>query len=185
MPRLHSRRAMRRRQESMHIKAYTGLSLCDLDHIPEERMAEAFAAVCADPHVLLAYHTISGRGCASFTLFSLKTAVPSRTPTLPIGRRSGSTREGYRQGNELFARLAGLEYDSSCKNPERISGTAYDPDAYYNPEAPAAPGQAAACSLRETGSAERTEGETGTLYRNGGQGGRGVRKTAGGRRNPL
>ena len=27
--------------------------------------------------------------------------------------------EGYRQGNELFARLAGLEYDSSCKNPER------------------------------------------------------------------
>lgn len=46
----------------MHIKAYTGLSLCDLDHIPEERMAEAFAAVCADPHVLLAYHTISGRG---------------------------------------------------------------------------------------------------------------------------
>ena len=43
--------------------------------------------------------------------------------------------EGYRQGNELFARLAGLEYDSSCKNPERISGTAYDPDAYYNPDA--------------------------------------------------
>ena len=68
-------------------------------------------------------------GCASFTLFSLKTAVPSRTPTLRVYQ------EGYRQGNELFARLAGLEYDSSCKNPERISGTAYDPDAYYNPEA--------------------------------------------------
>ena len=49
-------------RKRMHIKAYTGLSLCDLDHIPEERMAEAFAAVCADPHVLLAYHTISGRG---------------------------------------------------------------------------------------------------------------------------
>jgi len=46
-------------RKRMHIKAYTGLSLCDLDHIPEERMAEAFAAVCADPHVLLAYHTIS------------------------------------------------------------------------------------------------------------------------------
>ena len=69
-------------------------------------------------------------GCASFTLFSLKTAVPSRTPTL-----LRVYQEGYRQGNELFARLAGLEYDSSCKNPERISGTAYDPDAYYNPEA--------------------------------------------------
>ena len=71
-------------------------------------------------------------GCASFTLFSLKTAVPSRTPTRKTLR---VYQEGYRQGNELFARLAGLEYDSSCKNPERISGTAYDPDAYYNPEA--------------------------------------------------
>lgn len=74
-------------------------------------------------------------GCASFTLFSLKTgssvadADPADRKTLRVYQ------EGYRQGNELFARLAGLEYDSSCKNPERISGTAYDPDAYYNPEA--------------------------------------------------
>ena len=119
----------------MHIKAYTGLSLCDLDHIPEERMAEAFAAVCADPHVLLAYHTISGRGLRVIYAFlfedgsSVADADPADRKTLRVYQ------EGYRQGNELFARLAGLEYDSSCKNPERISGTAYDPDAYYNPEA--------------------------------------------------
>lgn len=79
-------------RKRVHIKAYTGLSLCDLDHIPEERMAEAFAAVCADPHVLWPTIRSADGGCASFTLFSLKTAVPSRTPTLPIGRRSGSTR---------------------------------------------------------------------------------------------
>lgn len=122
-------------RKRMHIKAYTGLSLCDLDHIPEERMAEAFAAVCADPHVLLAYHTISGRGLRVIYAFlfedgsSVADADPADRKTLRVYQ------EGYRQGNELFARLAGLEYDSSCKNPERISGTAYDPDAYYNPEA--------------------------------------------------
>ena len=122
-------------RKRMHIKAYTGLSLCDLDHIPEERMAEAFAAVCADPHVLLAYHTISGRGLRVIYAFlfedgsSVADADPADRKTLRVYQ------EGYRQGNELFARLAGLEYDSSCKNPERISGTAYDPDAYYNPDA--------------------------------------------------
>ena len=122
-------------RKRVHIKAYTGLSLCDLDHIPEERMAEAFAAVCADPHVLLAYHTISGRGLRVIYAFlfedgsSVADADPADRKTLRVYQ------EGYRQGNELFARLAGLEYDSSCKNPERISGTAYDPDAYYNPEA--------------------------------------------------
>lgn len=122
-------------RKRVHIKAYTGLSLCDLDHIPEERMAEAFAAVCADPHVLLAYHTISGRGLRVIYAFlfedgsSVADADPADRKTLRVYQ------EGYRQGNELFARLAGLEYDSSCKNPERISGTTYDPDAYYNPEA--------------------------------------------------
>ena len=95
----------------MHIKAYTGLSLCDLDHIPEERMAEAFAAVCADPHVLLAYHTISGRGLRVIYAFlfedgsSVADADPADRKTLRVYQ------EGYRQG------------------------TAYDPDAYYNPEA--------------------------------------------------
>ena len=111
-------------RKRVHIKAYTGLSLCDLDHIPEERMAEAFAAVCADPHVLLAYHTISGRGLRVIYAFlfedgsSVADADPADRKTLRVYQ------EGYRQGNELFARLAGLEYDSSCKNPERISGTA-------------------------------------------------------------
>ena len=107
-------------RKRVHIKAYTGLSLCDLDHIPEERMAEAFAAVCADPHVLLAYHTISGRGLRVIYAFlfedgsSVADADPADRKTLRVYQ------EGYRQGNELFARLAGLEYDSSCKNPERI-----------------------------------------------------------------
>ena len=83
----------------------------------------------------MAYHTISGRGLRVIYAFlfedgsSVADADPADRKTLRVYQ------EGYRQGNELFARLAGLEYDSSCKNPERISGTAYDPDAYYNPEA--------------------------------------------------
>ena len=77
-------------RKRMHIKAYTGLSLCDLDHIPEERMAEAFAAVCADPHVLLAYHTISGRGLRVIYAFlfedgsSVADADPADRKTLRV-----------------------------------------------------------------------------------------------------
>ena len=80
-------------RKRMHIKAYTGLSLCDLDHIPEERMAEAFAAVCADPHVLLAYHTISGRGLRVIYAFlfedgsSVADADPADRKTLRVTRR--------------------------------------------------------------------------------------------------
>ena len=171
-------------RKRMHIKAYTGLSLCDLDHIPEERMAEALRRSVPTPMSFGLPHD-QRTGAARHLRFlfedgsSVADADPADRKTLRVYQ------EGYRQGNELFARLAGLEYDSSCKNPERISGTAYDPDAYYNPEALPLQVKLPPAPLRETGSAERTEGETGTLYRNGGQGGRGVRKTAGGRRNPL
>ena len=134
MPRLHSRRAMRRGREA---HAYQGLYRFELLRFWIIYRKNGWRRLCGGlcrPHVL--WPTIrSADGAARHLRFSLKTAVPSGTLTLLIGRRSGSPSEGYRQGNELFARLAGLEYDSSCKNPERISGTGLDPDAYYNPEA--------------------------------------------------
>ena len=49
-----------RRQK--HIVEFTGLSLADFDHIPEERMAEVLALVHEDEHTLVAYTTMSGKG---------------------------------------------------------------------------------------------------------------------------
>ena len=49
-------------RQQRHIVEYTGLSLADFDHIPEERMAEVLAKVRADEHTLVAYTTMSGKG---------------------------------------------------------------------------------------------------------------------------
>ncbi|WP_293672330.1 BT4734/BF3469 family protein [uncultured Parabacteroides sp.] len=115
-----------------HIVAYTGLSLCDFDHIAPERVAEVFATICADPHTLLAYKTISDLGIRVIFAFDgipVAGAEPAARETLY------AYQEAYRQGNEYYARLTGQEYDSLCKNPERISGLAYDPQACFNPGA--------------------------------------------------
>ena len=42
------------------ISGWTGLSMVDFDHLPEGRAGEVFEKVCADPHTVLAYTTISG-----------------------------------------------------------------------------------------------------------------------------
>jgi hypothetical protein len=44
------------------ITAFTGLTLVDLDGIAPEQLPTVLAAVKADPHTLLAYTTLSGRG---------------------------------------------------------------------------------------------------------------------------
>ena len=49
-------------KQQKHIVSYTGLSIVDLDHVPNERMAEVLEKVRGDEHTLLAYTTISGEG---------------------------------------------------------------------------------------------------------------------------
>ena len=70
-------------RQQRHIVEYTGLSLADFDHIPEERMAEVLAKVRADEHTLVAYTTLSGLGLR--VLFRYET--PS---TPPEGELTGS-----------------------------------------------------------------------------------------------
>lgn len=185
MPRLHSRRAMRRRQEAC---AYQGLYRFEPLRFGSYTGRTDGGGFCGGlcPTPMSFWPTIrsADEGCASFTLFSLKTAVPSRTPTLPIGRRSGSTRRATDRVTNFSPASPGWNTTAVARIPNG-SAVRLMIRTPITIRKPWRSRSAAACSLRETGSAERTEGETGTLYRNGGQGGRGVRKTAGGRRNPL
>lgn len=119
-------------RQRKHIVAYTGLSLCDFDHVAPEKMEEAFAAIVADPHTLLAYRTISGTGFRVVFAFE---GIPVAGSDPQARETLAGYQEAYRQGNEYYACLCGLDYDPLCKNPERISGMAHDPGAYYHPEA--------------------------------------------------
>lgn len=43
----------------------------------------------------------------------------------------------FAMGNDYYAHLIGKESDPLCKNITRLSGLAYDPEVYFNPEAKA------------------------------------------------
>lgn len=115
-----------------NIIEYTNLTLCDFDHIPPERMDEAARLVACDPHSLLAYRTISGLGLRVICRFEL----PDHVALNPASDKSvGLYEQAFFLVNEYYAGRLGLPYDKACKNPERISGLAYDQRAHYNPHA--------------------------------------------------
>lgn len=111
-----------------HIDGWTHLCLADLDHIAPERLEECLRQVREDPHTLLAYTTISGEGLRIIAAYEAAADYEPR-----------SEQElhvlAFRQMNGHYARLTGQACDEKCKNCTRLSGLAYDPEAYYQPAA--------------------------------------------------
>ena len=132
-------------KQQKHIVSYTGMSIVDLDHVPRERMAEVLAMVRNDPHTLLAYTTISGEGVRVITRYEAPLLSPQggkipavMTELLPLGggwEGAAFYKLAFLTVNEYYKRLTGCDYDEKCKNATRISGMAYDPEVYYNPDA--------------------------------------------------
>lgn len=122
-----------------NITKLTNLSLVDLDHVVPaseaqdpavvaQRMAELKQKVIADPHVLLCYITMSGNGLRIIYRYEIDEAMPLdvQVKTYP---------QAFAMGNAYFENLLGVEADSQCKNITRLSGTAFDPEVYFNPNA--------------------------------------------------
>ena len=114
-------------RQQKHIVEYTGLSLVDIDHIPEEDMARVLDLVRADEHTLLAYTTLSGRGLR--ILFRYEIQGEKSSESIPFYKQA------FAEGNKYYEDLVGLPTDGQCKNVGRISTIAYDENLYYNPEA--------------------------------------------------
>lgn len=111
-----------------NIREWTSLCMADFDHIPAERLKECAALACADPHTLLAYTTVSGQGLRIVSLYAEG----------PVGESLSPERLhalAFTQMNGHYSTLLGHPYDEKCKNPTRLSGLAYDPDVYFNPQA--------------------------------------------------
>ena len=124
------------------ITAYTGLTLVDLDGIDPAQLPTVLATVKADPHTLLAYVTLSGRGVRILTRYALNDNV-NVNDNQPSGRQStsslSSTFPSYKLAfntvNEYYHRLTGCTPDLKCSNPTRLSALAHDPDVHYRPDA--------------------------------------------------
>ena len=90
---------------------------------------EVFEKVCADPHTVLAYATISGAGGEG--------GVP-----LLSGRGGGrqgpsdAVRPGVQQGKRVLPEVSTkCTFDPACKNATRLSGLAHDAQVHYHDEA--------------------------------------------------
>lgn len=113
-----------------NVKELTKLSLVDFDEITgeepvgianplaQQQILDLKKKICEDPHTLLCYITMSGNGLRV------------------IYRYEGDDYlAAFNMGNDFYERLSGKKSDRKCKNITRLSGLAYDLDAYYNPQA--------------------------------------------------
>lgn len=110
------------------ISGWTGLSMVDFDHVPEGRVEELFSRVCADPHTLLAYTTVSGEGVRVVCRYCLE------DETADTDRAACYTRV-FRGVNEHYGQLTGCSFDPACKNATRLSGLAHDEKVFFRPDA--------------------------------------------------
>ncbi len=102
--------------------AYTGIIMMDFDDIPEDQVEHIREAVNADPHTLLSYVTLSGRGLRVYVWLE---AVP---------RDKAEFLTAWQMANEYYATLTGFAYDGQCKNANRMSVLCHDPKAFFNPD---------------------------------------------------
>ena len=106
---------------------WTGLAMCDLDHIDDpDELEIAFERLANDPHVIFMYRTISGRGLRIIYSYQREN-----------DRKIDDTawKAAFLFGNERLSLVAGHAYDAACKDFTRLSGMAYDPNLFFNPDA--------------------------------------------------
>ena len=107
------------------ISGWTGLSMVDFDHLPEGRAGEVFEKVCADPHTVLAYTTISGQGVRVVCRYCLEGETADTDRVACYSRV-------FRRVNEYYGQLTGCSFDPACKNATRLSGLAHDAQVHYH-----------------------------------------------------
>ena len=108
-------------------QGFTGLAHCDIDGIDDpDELELAFNRLKNDPHVLIMYRTISGKGLRIIYWYA-------RENDQKID--DTSWRAAFLIGNEQLSLLAGHEYDKNCSDFTRLSGMAYDANLHVNPGA--------------------------------------------------
>ena len=130
-----------------NVLGFTGLALVDIDGLtpnPSPKgegsnysiLDEAFLKAKNDPHTLLVYRTISGKGLRIIYRYVRAAAADglNNPPSLREGLGVGFS-AAFVKGNRYYAELVGHEYDAQCADYSRLCGLAHDPDVYVNLEA--------------------------------------------------
>ena len=135
-----------------NVLGFTGLALCDIDGLSPDPslqregsnhiLDEAFEKAKNDPHAMMVYRTISGKGLRIIYRYVRGNETDdASTPLPPQGGAGGgsaiSWRAAFLKGNTYFAELTGHDYDTQCTDYSRLSGMAHDDEVYVNWEAEA------------------------------------------------
>ena len=131
-----------------NVLGFTGLALCDIDGLQTQKtlppappcregsgyhsssegvsVNEAFEKAKNDPHTLMVYRTISGKGLRIIYRYVRESEAEGL---------STSWRAAFLHGNHYFAQLVGHAYDEQCSDYSRLSGLAHDEEVYVNIDA--------------------------------------------------
>lgn len=125
----------------------TGLTLVDVDHV-DPTLVETYRGLAnRDPHTLMSYVTVSGRGLRILCGYvppadaaGGDAGTEGRTdgPAAPRGIDAAGRKHYdrvFRAANLYYSRLLGAATDMQCKNLGRLSGLSYDPLAFLNADA--------------------------------------------------
>ena len=140
-----------------NIRQLTGMSLVDFDHAigseelgvkSEESISDgewkAFVAkelnilkrkAIADPHTLLCYITMSGNGLRVIFTYEIApefSGVPKDEEE--VKKFEAYYQQAFYAGNAYYEKLLGAKADMQCKNINRLSGLAHDPEVFLRPQ---------------------------------------------------
>ena len=116
----------------VNVRQLTGLSLVDIDHA--EHVEQLKQKACSDPHTLMSYITMSGKGLRVLFLYDIAPEY-SGVPKDPeeVKKFERYYQQAFTAGNVYYEQLLGAKADMQCKNLTRLSGLAHDPDVFLRP----------------------------------------------------
>ena len=113
-----------------HITGWPGIGMVDIDDaegIDLNRLAEG---ANQDPHTLLTYITISGKGLRILFLYDCE-----NRSQLNDAEQKALYEYAFGYVNRYYASLLEVVPDPKCKTCTQLSGIAHDPNAFFNPQA--------------------------------------------------
>ncbi len=114
-----------------NITALTGLCMADFDHLEVDRLEELRQKVNSDPHTLMSYVTISGKGLRVVFRYDMPADLPLDSLTRFYEKRV------FPYTNAYYSEFLGIAADKQCKNVSRLSGMCHDEGVYYRADAEA------------------------------------------------
>lgn len=114
-----------------HIVGWPGIGMVDFDDLDEKQVNALAEKAKKDPHTLLVYVTMSGKGIRILFLY-YATGAPA---TLTDAQQKLIYEKAFERANIHYRKLLNAMPDPKCKTCTQLSGVAHDPNVFYNPNA--------------------------------------------------